>query len=70
MERYGENGRGNIYERLAALRQIGSVEDYAQELDLLIAQAKPSSEQQVLGISWWTYILTLGVRFTLMIQKS
>nr|KYP39247.1 Transposon Ty3-G Gag-Pol polyprotein [Cajanus cajan] len=49
LKRYGENGRGTVYERLAAIRQTGSVEDYIQEFELLIAQAKPSSEEQVLG---------------------
>nr|KYP56676.1 Retrovirus-related Pol polyprotein from transposon 297 family [Cajanus cajan] len=49
LKRYGENGRGTVYERLATIRQTGSVEDYVQEFELLIAQAKPSSEEQVLG---------------------
>lgn len=38
-----------MYERLAALRQIGSVEDYVQEFELLVAQALSTPEEQLLG---------------------
>ena len=34
---------------MASLRQIGGVEEYVQEFELLVAQAKPSAEDQILG---------------------
>ena len=49
IRRFGGNGRGTVYERLASLRQIGGVEKYVQEFELLVAQAKPSAEDQILG---------------------
>lgn len=45
---FGWNGRGTVYERLAALKQARGVEEYIQEFELLIARAKPSAEDQVL----------------------
>ena len=46
---FGWNGRGTVYERLAALKQAGGVEEYIQEFELLVAQAEPSAEDQGLG---------------------
>lgn len=42
-------GRGTVYERLAALRQTGTVEEYVQQFELLVAQAPTTSEDQMLG---------------------
>ena len=49
IRRFGGNRRGPIYERLASLRQTGGVEEYVQEFELLVVQAKPSAEDQILG---------------------
>lgn len=49
MRRYGRNGRGTVYERLAMIKQTASVEEYIQEFELLIAQARPKDEEQTLG---------------------
>ena len=49
MCRFGGNGTGTVYERLAALRQTGEVEEYVQEFELLVAQARPNIEDQLLG---------------------
>lgn len=38
-----------MYERLATIRQTGGVEDFVQEFEVLVAQAKPNTEDQVLG---------------------
>lgn len=56
LRRFSGNGRGTVFERLATLRQMGNVEDYVQEFELLVAQAPSISEDQLLG-----YFLT-GLR--------
>lgn len=38
-----------MYERLAAVRQKGNVEDFIQEFELLVAQASQTPEDQLMG---------------------
>lgn len=49
LRRYGGVRCGTVYERLAALRQKGGVEEYVQEFELRVAQATSTSEDQLLG---------------------
>lgn len=49
LRRYGGVRCGTVYERLAALRQKGGVEEYVQEFELWVAQATSTSEDQLLG---------------------
>lgn len=47
--RFGGLGRGMVYEKLASLRQTGTVEEYVQEFELLVVQAANTSEDRILG---------------------
>lgn len=38
-----------MYERLTTLRQTGSLEEYIQEFEALVAQVTNTSEEQLLG---------------------
>lgn len=49
LRRFGSEGRGTVYERLAAVRQKGGVEDFIQEFELLVAQASQTPEDQLMG---------------------
>jgi len=42
MRRFGDNGWGLVYERIALLRQTDGVEEYIQEFELSGAQANPN----------------------------
>lgn len=48
MRRFRDQGSGILYARLASIRQMG-VEKYVQEFELLVSQAKPNSEDQILA---------------------
>lgn len=48
LRRFGGNGHGTVYERLATLRQSSSMDEYVQEFELLVAQASTTSEEQLL----------------------
>lgn len=49
LQRFGGEGRGTVYERLAAVRQKGDIEDFIQEFELLVAQAPQTPEDQLMG---------------------
>lgn len=48
IQRYGGNGHGTVYGRLASLRQTGGVEEYVQEFELLVAQTTTTADDQLL----------------------
>ncbi|KOM51969.1 hypothetical protein LR48_Vigan09g062800 [Vigna angularis] len=47
--RFGGLKRGFVYEKLAAMRQRGNVDEYIQEFEFLVAQAAGVNEEQLLG---------------------
>ncbi|XP_017413041.2 uncharacterized protein LOC108324610 [Vigna angularis] len=47
--RFGDLNRGSVYEKLAAVRQRGNVDEYIQEFEVLVAQAAGVNEEQLLG---------------------
>lgn len=47
--RFGGRERGDVFEKLASIRQRGSVDDYIQELEMLAAQAKGVADTQLKG---------------------
>lgn len=49
IRRFGGRERCTVFEKLAAIRQHGSVEDYIQEFERLVAQATELTEEQLLG---------------------
>lgn len=49
LERYDREGGVTVFERLAAIRQKGSVEDFIQDFELLVTQATLTPEEQLLG---------------------
>ncbi|WVZ05471.1 hypothetical protein V8G54_018817 [Vigna mungo] len=46
LERYGGRGEGSIYDQLAALKQIGSIEDYITSFECFIAQVPRMPDEQ------------------------
>ena len=70
IKRFGGNGRGTVYERLASLRQIGGVEEYVPEFELLVAQAKPSVEDQILGYFLAGLVEAMSSKVILMMPKN
>jgi len=42
--RFGGNKTSTIFERLAAVRQIGSMEDFIQEFEILVSRANQTSK--------------------------
>nr|KYP37262.1 hypothetical protein KK1_041542 [Cajanus cajan] len=69
LRRFGGNGRSTVYERLAALRQTSSMEDYVQEIELLVAQSISTPEDQFWVISYQDYEKISGVKCVLMIRR-
>lgn len=49
LRRYGGSSRRTVFEKLASLRQTGTIKEYVQEFELLVAQASNTSEDQMLG---------------------
>ncbi|XP_017431852.2 uncharacterized protein LOC108339224 [Vigna angularis] len=47
--RFGGLIRGTVFEKLAAVRQRGGVDEYIQEFEVLVAQATGVTEDQLLG---------------------
>ena len=48
LKRYGITGHEMVFERLAAVRQQGSVAEFVQEFELLVAQMSSASEEQLM----------------------
>lgn len=53
---FGGGFRGTVFERLATLRQMGTVEEFVRDFEVLTGQTKGIPEEQVMG-----YFLT-GLR--------
>lgn len=49
IRRFGGTGGGTVFEKLASLKQTGSVDEYVQEFELLVARATNTAEEQMLG---------------------
>lgn len=49
VKRFGGRHRGTIFEKLAAVLQKGSVEEYVQELEIPVAHATGVTKEQLLG---------------------
>ena len=49
INRFGGGFRGSVFERLATLRQEGTVEEFVREFEILMGQTKEVPEEQVLG---------------------
>lgn len=49
IKRFGGKERCSVFEKLAALRQSGGVEEYVQEFEMLVSQITEISEDQLLG---------------------
>ncbi|KOM33114.1 hypothetical protein LR48_Vigan01g267000 [Vigna angularis] len=49
VRRFGGRHRGTIFEKLAAVRQRESVEEYVREFEILVSQATEVTEEQLLG---------------------
>lgn len=49
LRRYGDDSSGDVFEKLAALNQKGRVNDYIQEFELLVDQARGIPERQLIG---------------------
>ena len=49
IRRFGGRERISILERLAKIKQQGSIEDYIQEFEVLVSQAPNVMEEQMLG---------------------
>lgn len=47
--RYGGNRGGDVYERLAAICQTGTIAEFVQEFEILAAQISGASEAQLRG---------------------
>ncbi|KOM50008.1 hypothetical protein LR48_Vigan08g083500 [Vigna angularis] len=47
--RFGEGGRGSVYERLAAIKQGGAVSEYIRDFEVLVGQTTGIPEEQLLG---------------------
>lgn len=47
--RFGGQNRGGIFERLAVIKQLGSMEEYVHEFEVLVGQTKSISDEQLLG---------------------
>lgn len=49
LKRYSGDTRGDVYEHLAALRQTGTMTEFIQEFELLMAQISGAKEAQLCG---------------------
>lgn len=47
--RFKGRNRGGIFERMAAIKQMGTVEEYVQAFKVLVGQTKAFSDDQLLG---------------------
>ncbi|WVY90195.1 hypothetical protein V8G54_035709 [Vigna mungo] len=47
--RFGEGSRGSVYERLAAIKQVGTVNGYVRDFEVLVGQTTRIPEEQLLG---------------------
>lgn len=47
---YGDHSSGNPFTQLKVLCQEGSMDEYAEEIELLAAQISPLSDEQYLGV--------------------
>lgn len=49
IQRFGERGLGNVYERFSTLRQSATVEEYVQDFETLVAQTAQIMKEQLPG---------------------
>ncbi|WVZ01013.1 hypothetical protein V8G54_027082 [Vigna mungo] len=49
IRRFEGRDRGTIFERLAAIKQAGTVDEYVQDFEVLVGQTKGIPEEQLLG---------------------
>ncbi|MCI77093.1 retrotransposon gag protein, partial [Trifolium medium] len=49
LDRYGGIGAGDVYEQLAGLQQHGTMDEYIQEFEFLVAQVPKLPDNQFMG---------------------
>ncbi|KOM50604.1 hypothetical protein LR48_Vigan08g143100 [Vigna angularis] len=47
--RFGGGNRGSVFERIAAIKQAGMVQEYIRDFEVLVGQTTRIPEEQLLG---------------------
>lgn len=68
LERYGGLGEGSVFEQLSSLRQEGSVDEYIQAFECLVAQVAKMPDEQYMG--YFIHGLRDGIRGRVRSLKS